>query len=80
MFRPEERLSQQGYIVINGIRFAWRTTHRGGNVLTVNNPLYGSTEWALEPRVAQEDLVRHLAIELLCQGPLRASELFPDTA
>ena len=74
MFRREERPSQQGYIIVNGVRFTWQ---RNGAVVTVNNSLYGRTKHAVGVGRAQTDLVRHLALELLCRGPRKASELFP---
>ena len=77
MFRREERPSEQGYVVVNGVRFTWQAIQRDGDVVTVNNSLYGSTESVLKTGASQQDLVRHLALELLCRGPRRASELFP---
>ena len=75
MFRREERPSEQGYVVVNGVRFTWQAIQR--DVVTVNNSLYGSTESVLGTGASPEDLARHLALELLCRGPRRASELFP---
>ena len=74
MFRRGAHPSQQGYIIVNGVRFAWQ---RDGSLVTVNNSLYGRAELALESGSAPEDLVRHLALELLCRGPRKAAELFP---
>lgn len=74
MFRRGERPSQQGYIIVNGVRFAWQ---RDGSVISVDNSLYGRAELALETGSSPEDLVRHLALELLCSGPRKAAELFP---
>ena len=77
MFRRQDRSSQQGYIIVNGVRFTWQ---RDGAVVTVINSLYGRTEHALMAESVQDDLVRHLALELLCRGPRKASELFPGMA
>ena len=74
MFRREARPAQQGRIVVNGIRFTWQ---RDGAVVTVTNSIYGRTEYAIGAESVQDDLVRHLALELLSQGPRKATELFP---
>ena len=58
-------MSIEREIVVYGVRFKWEVTNRGGTVVRVSNPVYGTVERRTEFAITPEDLARHMATELV---------------